>query len=164
MNISSIGSAYSASVTPSQASTSAAAIGSPSPGDAQGPGALFQKLKTLQSSDPAKFKQVAADMAKQLRADAKTQQGPGAQMLSKLADTLDTAAQTGKLPAPPRPADQAAAPQAGQAPKGTHHHHHAGGGGPPQVSSEILQAFNSALDAASQAQASSKPTSATDSK
>ena len=61
-----------------------------------GPAAMLSKLKALQESDPAKFKQVTADIAKQLRSAA-TQGGASAQVLGKVADAFDKASTTGDL-------------------------------------------------------------------
>jgi hypothetical protein len=61
-----------------------------------GPAAMLSKLKALQESDPAKFKEVTADIAKQLRTAA-TQGGASAQVLGQVADAFDKASTTGDL-------------------------------------------------------------------
>ena len=59
---------------------------------------FFSKLQQLQSSDPAKFKEICADIAEKLKAAAQ-QLGdtPGGKMLSDLAAKFESAAQTGDV-------------------------------------------------------------------
>ncbi len=75
---------------------------------------LQQQLQQLQQTDPAKFKQVTADIASKLQEEAKQVGGSQGQALSKVADTFQQASQTGSLP---------------DLKSGGHHHHHGGGGG-----------------------------------
>jgi hypothetical protein len=89
-----------------------------------GPAQLLSKLKQLQASDPAKFKDVMAKLSSTLKTDAKNASDPGAQkMLTDLASKFDTAAQSGDLSA----LTPAGAAQGGGHAHGHHHHHHSGG-------------------------------------
>ncbi len=72
---------------------------------------LLKQLQQLQQTDPAKFKQVTADIASKLQEEAKQVGGSQGQALSKIADQFQQASQTGTL----------APLQAG----GHHGHHHA---------------------------------------
>src|ERR1043165_2599925 len=101
-----------------------------------GRGRLFQQLKQLHDSDPARFKQVMAGMADSLRADAKNAQGDDAKRLSALADRLDKVAQSGDL------ADIAPSQHAGGAHGHHGHHHHQGGSA---VGGDLESAFSAAL-------------------
>ena len=123
---------------------------------------FLNKLKQLQQSDPAKFKQVLTDVATALQAAAKTATGAQQQNLTALAAKFTQAA-NGNLSAlqPPQPPANAAAaayaqnapdagsPLASAAPKSGGHHHHHGGGGSGSQSSAVAQAFqelSAALD------------------
>lgn len=112
----------------SQASAAAGSCNCGSTGDRadiSGPGKMFAELKQLASQDPAKFKQVAADIASKLKAAAGgtvsssgndgSTTAAGNKFLTDLAAKFDTAAQTGDV--------------SGLQPHGgRHHHHHATGG------------------------------------
>ena len=140
---------------------------------ASGARQVFQQLSALSSTDPTKFKQVATDMAKSLRADAQNASGVSSSMLSKFADMLDQAAQSGALPGPN--GAQTGAAVAAPGPQGAHaghhhHHHHHGSGssstsgaattgaaaqgsnaasaGPTDVQAEVEKALNGALNGA----------------
>lgn len=83
--------------------------------DISGPGKLFSELKQLASQDPAKFKEVAADIAAKLKAAASGDSsnvagGVANSFLTDLAVRFDTAAQTGDV--------------SGLQPSGGGHHHH----------------------------------------
>lgn len=123
---------------------------------------FLNKLKRLQQSDPAKFKQILTDVATALQAAAKTATGTQQQNLTSLAAKFTQAA-NGNLSAlhPPQPpanataaayaqnAPDAGSPLASASPKsGGHHHHHGGADG--SQSSAVAQAFqelSAALDA-----------------
>ena len=72
----------------------------------------MQQLQQLQSSDPAKFKQVMSEIASKLQDAAGKASGPEAQFLAKEAAQFQQAAQTGQMPQP------------GAHGHGHHHHHH----------------------------------------
>ncbi len=118
------------------------------------PGELLSKLQQLQQSDPAKFKEVTAELSKQLKDAAGSATGPAAAALNKLADGLAQASSTGSL--------DALTPKGGA--KGHHsHHHHGGGGGGGAVGaalSSALETVQKALDG-STTSATSPTTSAT---
>lgn len=116
------------------------------------PGELLSKLQQLQQSDPAKFKEVTAELSKQLKDAAGSATGPAAAALNKLADGLAQASSTGSL--------DALTPKGGA--KGHHgHHHHGGGGGAVGAAlSSALETVQKALDG-SATSATSPTTSAT---
>ena len=114
----------------------------PAQANISGPGRMFQQLSELSQSDPTKFKSVLSDMASTLRADAQKATGDQASRLSKIADRLDKAAQSGNVSdlLPQRP--QGGAQGAQGSPHAHHGHHHHGGGA---VMSDLESAFNSAM-------------------
>jgi hypothetical protein len=57
----------------------------------------LKELQQLQQSDPAKFKEVTADIAKTLEADARSATGPQSQFLSELASRFEEASQSGSM-------------------------------------------------------------------
>jgi hypothetical protein len=85
-----------------------------------GPAQLLAKLKSLQESDPAKFKEVVKKLSDTLRTDAKVSTDANEQRaLTDLASKFETAGQTGNLSAlsskranepPPDPPPAGAAP------------------------------------------------------
>src|SRR4051812_1983098 len=80
---------------PSAASTSPAAVAAPAAtADISGPGRIVSLLQQLQEADPAKFKQVTAQIAAQLKSAA-PQQGSAGGFLAKLAERFQQASQTG---------------------------------------------------------------------
>ena len=82
---------------------------------------LFQELKQLQSSNPAEFKQVMTDAAKQLTAAAQQTTDPSqANFLSSLANKFQQASATGSM----APFEQSSSASGAS---GAHHHHHHGG-------------------------------------
>lgn len=87
-------------------------------------GQLMAELKSLQQSDPAKFKQVMADMSSQLKDAAKNATGDDAARLNKMAADFDQAAQTGQMPA-----------------KAAHGHHHHAKKAEGQQGSTATQAY-----------------------
>lgn len=127
MNIDSVQSLYSPSDLGAVAATSTQAIGSGGASgatsavsvDLSNPGQLFSQLQSLSQSDPAKFKQVTAEIASQLKDAASSQTGKQADFLNSLASRFETASQSGKASdlAPPNS-------QGAQAHHGGHHHHH----------------------------------------
>ena len=76
-----------------------------------GPGQLLSNLQKLQAQDPAKFKQVVADIANQLQTASQQAQGPQSDLLSKLASAFQGVANGGSL--------------SQLQPQQHHHHHHA---------------------------------------
>lgn len=122
-NVQSLNALYDVSaVTPASAqvgsagtsgSTSAVSI------DLSKPGKLFSELQSLASSDPAKFKEVTADIASQLKDAASSATGKQADVLNKIADRFETASQSGKA------SDLAPAGDQGQRVHHGGHHHHA---------------------------------------
>jgi hypothetical protein len=63
-----------------------------------GPGKLYSQLQQLQAHDPAKFKQVVANIAAKLQASAKQQgQTPEGQFLAQLANKFQAVANSGSL-------------------------------------------------------------------
>jgi hypothetical protein len=65
-------------------------------------GSLMKQLQSLETSDPAKFKEVTSDIASKLQDAAKTAaaggDSQGAQALNDLASKFTTASETGKMP------------------------------------------------------------------
>jgi hypothetical protein len=123
------------------------------------PGQLLSELQDLAASDPAKFKEVTADLAKKLGDAASQATGSDAAMLGKMADRFEQASQTGQLQ-PPGGAGGAGG--AGATSAHHHHHHHYSGGSASgssassvssvsSVSSDVDQAFSDALTTVSQA-------------
>jgi hypothetical protein len=98
-------------------------------------GDLLSKLQDLSAKDPAKFKQVASDIASKLK-DASGSDP----RLKDLADKFSKAAESGDMSAFQPPA---AAAGAGGASGGGHHHHHHGGGGGTSQSSALKDLFAS---------------------
>ena len=85
---------------------------------------LMQKLQQLQTSNPAEFKQVMSDAAKQLKTAAAQSTAPAqAKFLTNLADKFQKAADTGDL--------SALQSQSGTAGAYAHHGRHHHGGAPP---------------------------------
>ena len=77
-----------------------AGSGSGDGADISGPGKVFAGLKQLASQDPAKFKEVASDIADKLKDAAGTagsSAAGAAQFLTDLASKFETAAQTGDV-------------------------------------------------------------------
>ena len=91
-------------------------------------GQLFSDLQALQQSDPAKFKQVLADIAKQLNSasQATGTSSSESKILSDLANTLQQVSDTGDL--------------SSLLPKKKHHAHHAQAAGNQQAN--LLQLLN----------------------
>jgi hypothetical protein len=118
------------------------------------PGQFLSQMQALSQSNPAEFKSVAAQVATTCQNAASQSTGPASQFLSGLANQFSQAAQTGTLALPSTqggPATQgisgaqgAQATQSGSPAVHHHHHHHGGGGG--MQSSEVAQAFGSAMD------------------
>jgi hypothetical protein len=126
-------------------------------------GDMLSKLQELSVKDPAKFKQVAAEIATKLKDASATDP-----RLKALADKFSKAAESGDLSAfkPPAPAAAAAGdatapgatPAAGATgATGAHHHHHhhgggssSGGGGTAQSSAlkDLFASLSSGVDQA----------------
>jgi len=100
--------------TTSASGTSSSAASATSSGDTtqvSGPGQLLAKLKQLQQSDPAKFKQVMSKLTDALKTDAQNATDPKDQkFLNDLASKFDAAGQSGDLST--------------LGPQGAHHGHH----------------------------------------
>jgi HSP90 family molecular chaperone len=60
---------------------------------------VFSKLQDLSQSDPAKFKQITANISSQLKAEADQSTGAAQTFLSNLAGKFQTASQTGSTSA-----------------------------------------------------------------
>jgi hypothetical protein len=121
MTINSIGSSYgldALTTNPSTATPSAGASGAVSTDSTQlSPMAsLLNQLQQLQQTDPTKFKSVMSSIADTLKTDAQSATGPQAQRLNALADKFSQAAQTGQMPDLQPPGQQQGA--------SAHHHHH----------------------------------------
>jgi hypothetical protein len=163
MSIGSIGGA-TVSLQGLQSAQSTSAVGGARDADGDGDGSrvggdssgvskraqMLQQLKDLSQSDPAKFKQVVGDMAKELRADAQKESGAAATALGKIADKLDQVAASGDVSqlAPPAASGGAQGASKGAAAYKKHGHHHGGGGkagGVSSVQRDLAQAFASAL-------------------
>jgi len=134
------------------------------------PGQLFSDLQQLSQQNPTQFQSVAAQLASSFQTAAGQASGPQAQFLTNVANQLTQAAQTGTLSAPQSagsatPAQSTAqaastAQTASAAPAqsassssqsgGAHHHHHHHHGGSSQ-SSQVQEAFQSAISVVSQA-------------
>lgn len=129
MTISSVNSSLTQALlaTTSTQSTTSASSSSGSTGVAStggdttqvsGPGQLLAKLKQLQQTDPAKFKQVMTNLTDALKKDAQNATDPKDQkFLNDLAAKFDAAGQSGDL--------------SSLAPQGAHHGHHHHHAGPP---------------------------------
>jgi|HubBroStandDraft_5_1064220.scaffolds.fasta_scaffold384512_1 hypothetical protein len=146
----------------SPSSVPPAATGSAATASISTPAQFFNQLQQLSQQDPTQFKAVASQLATSFQNAASQASGPQAKALNNLANQLDQAAQTGQLQ-PPQSAQGAAG--SSQAGGGYHHHHHHGGGGSASgQSSEVQQAFQTAvgiLDQALQTTPSSTSTSST---
>lgn len=126
------------------------------------PGQFLSEMQQLSQQNPTEFKVVAAQVAASFQNAASQTSGPQAKFLSSLANQFSQAAQTGSLQ-PPQGSQSGQSVQALQGPQGTqasqgggstgthHHHHHHGGGGSMSQSSDVQQAFQSALDILNQA-------------
>jgi len=151
-------------ITPSTATPSGASagIGAAATATISTPGQLFGELQQLSQQDPSKFKAVAAQLATIFQNGASQASGPQAQFLTQLANQFTQASQTGTLQSP-----QSAQPAAGvSAATGGHHHHHhhhgGGGGGALAIggdSSDVDQAYQSALSVVTQATGGSSTSS-----
>jgi len=110
------------------------------------PGELMAKLSQLLQQDPAKFKQVTAQLSDDLKTAASSASGPQAQFLSKLSDAFAEASSTGTM-------DSLKPPGGGEQSGAVHHHHggghHGGGGGMEAVLSNALNEVNQALNGTS---------------
>ena len=110
------------------------------------PGELMAKLSQLLQQDPAKFKQVTAQIADDLKTAATNAGGPQAQFLSKLSDDFAQASSSGTM--------ASLKPQGGREHSGAVHHHQGGGhhdgggagGGMEAVLSNALNEVNQALN------------------
>ena len=153
MNISTIGAA-SYDPTSAISSNDAAARARPSsiPPAAGGSasiskaGDFMSKLQDLLQQDPAKFKEVVGQMAKDMKDAAGKATGDDAKRLNALADGLSQAASTGDLSAL-QPKQGAPPGQAAGVHKGHHGHGHRHGGGSSAVQS-ALQGAIATLDQA----------------
>lgn len=124
------------------------------------PGQLFSELQQLSQQNPTEFKSVASQLATTFQNAASQATGSQAQFLTQLSNQFTQAAQTGTLQPPP----SAQGTQGVQGSGGGHHHHHhhgggGGGGGASALfgsdSSDVNQAYQSALSIVSQATGSS---------
>ncbi|HEV8548671.1 MAG TPA: hypothetical protein VGQ57_06580, partial [Polyangiaceae bacterium] len=115
-------------------------LGPPKP-QVSRPGRLLGRLQQLAESDPAKFKQVTADIADKLRQTAQGLSGAAADRANQLADRFAAASDSGEMASlrPPRG-------------EGVHHHHHHGAGG-----GELASVLSSALDEVNQALSDAAP-------
>jgi len=86
------------------------------PPDVSEQGRIMQELSDLQKSDPAKFKEVAGEIAQKLRDAASGASGSQATFLQKLADKFDAASQSGDM--------SALQPAGGTGHAHGHHHAH----------------------------------------
>jgi len=112
MNVGTVSSTSSIHDT-SQLSGAQSASGTPAVSDdVSGLGSLMSQLQQLSQTDPAKFKQVTAEISDKLKTEAGQASGQQAQFLSQLSDKFAQASQSGNLSAlePPKHA-------------GGHHHH-----------------------------------------
>jgi hypothetical protein len=142
------------------------AVGGAATASISGPGQFFSEMQQLSQSNPAEFKAVAAQVATSFQNAASQASGPQAKMLNNLAHQFTQASQTGTLQAPTSGQGAQGAQAAQNAGSGSsasggghHHHHHHGGGGMGQ-SSQVQQAFDSAMSILTQAQQGT-PTSTT---
>jgi hypothetical protein len=127
-------------VAPRRARTSSAPP-PPAPGAASATisprAGLLSKLKQLADTDPAKFKEVTAKLASDLKTQAQSATGDDAKALGALADRLEKASQSGSL--------DAGRPQGKGGPHGHHGHHH---GGPSAAVSAAIASASAAVDQA----------------
>jgi hypothetical protein len=65
--------------------------------EADGPRAMKEEFNSLNSMNPGQFKEVTANIAKQLNALSAQQSGDAAQMLKDLAGKFDQASKTGSI-------------------------------------------------------------------
>lgn len=136
--ISSIQSTYSSSIVGSIAANGANAsadVGSASAYavELSQPGQLFSQLQSLAQSNPDEFKEVAANIASQLKDAAASQSGRQADLLDNLATRFQAASQSGSFSDLTPPARQSGTQASAQ----HHHHHHlteAAGGDQPSTS------------------------------
>lgn len=163
-NLGAVGTSSASGSVPPPAAESTATI--------SGPGQFFSEMEQLSQQNPAEFQAVAAQVATTFQNAASQASGPQAQFLTNLANMFSQAAQTGVLQ-PPQAAQGASGsqgtPQA-QAAQTTaavppvqgmqanessggaaHRHHHHHGGGSAGQSSEVQQAFQSAISILNQA-------------
>jgi hypothetical protein len=142
-------------------STAASGSGPAATASLSTPGQLFGELQQLSQQNPAQFKAVAAQLATTFQNAASQASGPQAQFLTQLANQFTQASQTGTLQPPPGAQGSQGVGGAGG---GHHHHHHHGGGGGggggaltalAGDSSDVNQAYQSALSIVSQATSSS---------
>jgi hypothetical protein len=157
-------------VTPSTATTSGASsgIGAAATATISTPGQLFGELQQLSQQDPSKFKAVAAQLATTFQSAASQASGPQAQFLTQLANQFTQASQTGTLQ-PPQSTQATAGVSGAAGVNGAagghhhHHHHHGGGGGGALAigsnSSDVDQAYESALSVVTQATGGSSTSS-----
>jgi hypothetical protein len=123
MDVSSIGSSASVySVDPSQLGQSApsAVSGDSAPADVSKMGDLMKQLQQLSQSDPAKFKQVTAEISNELKSEASSATGKKAAFLNDLAGKFQQASQSGDMSALQPPQQQSGA----HAHHGHGHHAH----------------------------------------
>jgi hypothetical protein len=107
--------------------------------DLSKPGQLFSQLQNLAQTDPAKFKEVTAEIASQLKNAASSHTGKQADFLNALAGRFDAASQSGNV-------SDLKPPQAQAQASGHHHHHqHAQGAGSAQSSSSSQAGSDSML-------------------
>jgi hypothetical protein len=115
--------AAAAAATSTNATQSTMSIAAPDTTSVSGPGALLSKLKGLEASDPAKFKEVMSKISDKLKADASSATDPKEQKaLTDLSTKFAAAGQSGDL-------SQLAPPNGGGGAGGGHGKHHHGGGG-----------------------------------
>jgi flagellar motor switch protein FliG len=113
--ISGSSSIYSVDLTQVAQQSSDVASLDPAPTHVSKMGDLMSQLQQLSQSDPAKFKQVMAEISDKLKAQAGDATGK-ADFLNKLADKFSQASQTGDMSA-------LKPPQAQQGAGAAHHHH-----------------------------------------
>jgi hypothetical protein len=121
------------------------------------PAQLFSEMQQLSQQNPSEFKAVAAQLATTFQSAASQATGPQAKLLTAIANQFTQASQTGSLQPPQSqggqaPGQSAPTSQTGEG-SGHHHHHHngGGGGGSTGASSEVAQAFESAMTVLTQA-------------
>jgi hypothetical protein len=122
MDINSISSNYGidATTTTQAAAAQASATGNVATTDSaqlSPMASLLNQLQQLQQTDPTQFKSVMSSIADTLKTDAQSATGPQAQHLTDLANKFSQAAQTGQMPDLQPPGQQ-------QGASGHHHHHH----------------------------------------
>ena len=133
------------------------AMGSAATSNISKPAELLQKLQQLQQQDPAKFKQVASQLADGLEKVA-AQSGNSNGLAANLASALKSAADSGDLSSvqaaltpPPRPnaAPSAKNTQGAQSTQGHHHGHYHGGAAVASALSSAIGQIDAALQASS---------------